>query len=151
MAKSVVGGSAGERRRSTLFLGAFQETTDLPPRPAYLDATVQYSQRVALNGGGTLENYQAGMPFPLFDPADPLLILTYNPAGVFVRLTINAHATPSAYPGNNGVSLPMLVGGTWINYTKDRATLFTTDDSMIYDPPLAAQRFELMEILRRGK
>ena len=44
-----------------------------------------------------------------------------------------------------------LVGGTWINYTKDRATLFTTDDSMIYDPPLAAQRFELMEILRRGK
>ncbi len=81
----------------------------------------------------------------------PLLILTYNPAGVFVRLTINAHATPSAYPGNNGVSLPMLVGGTWINYTKDRATLFTTGDSMIYDPPLAAQRFELMEILRRGK
>jgi len=81
----------------------------------------------------------------------PLLMLTYDPAGVFMRLTINAHANPSDHPGNNGVSLPLLVGGAWINYAKDRATLITTGDSMTYNPPLAAQRFELMEILRRGK
>ena len=81
----------------------------------------------------------------------PLLMLTYSPAGVFIRLTINAHANPSDHPGSNGVSLPLLIGGSWINYAKDRATLFTVGDSMTYDPPLAAQRFELMEILRRGK
>jgi hypothetical protein len=80
-----------------------------------------------------------------------LLILTYDPVGVFMRLTISAHANPSDHPGNNGVSLPLLVGGAWINYAKDRATLITTGDSMTYNPLLAAQRFELMEILRRGK
>lgn len=81
----------------------------------------------------------------------PLLILTYNSAGAFVRLTITAHAHPSFHPGSNGVPLPLMVGVAWINYAKDRATLFDAGDSMTYNRPLAAQRFELMEILRKGK
>lgn len=81
----------------------------------------------------------------------PLLILAYTPAGAFVRLTIVAHAHPSFHPGSNGVPLPLMVGVAWINYAKDRATLFHAGDSMTYNPPLAAQRFEMMEILRKGK
>jgi hypothetical protein len=81
----------------------------------------------------------------------PLLILAYNPAGAFLRLTITAHAHPSFHPGSNGVPLPLMVGVAWINYAKDRATLFDAWDSMTYNRPLTAQRFELMEILRKGK
>jgi hypothetical protein len=81
----------------------------------------------------------------------PLLILTYNPEGAFVRLGIMAHAHPSAHPGSNGVALPVMVGGAWINYAKDRATLLSAGDSMTYNIPFPAQRFELMEILRKGK
>jgi len=81
----------------------------------------------------------------------PLLILTYNHDGGFFRLGVFAYTHPAAHPGSNGVHLPLLVGGAWINYARDRATLFTTGDSMTYNLPLPSQRFELMEILRRGK
>ncbi len=81
----------------------------------------------------------------------PLLVLTYGPHGAFVRLGVFAHARPTAHPGSNGVHLPLLVGGAWINYAKNRATLFSAGDSMTFNVPLPAQRFELMEILRRGK
>ncbi|MBI3303236.1 MAG: DUF1329 domain-containing protein [Deltaproteobacteria bacterium] len=81
----------------------------------------------------------------------PLLILTYDPAGAFVRLVITAHAHPNFHPGSNGVHLPMMAGVAFINYAKDRATLMIAGDSAAYNRPLAAQRFELMEILRRGK
>ncbi len=81
----------------------------------------------------------------------PLLILTYTPAGTFLRLIINAHAHPSFHPGSNGVALPLFIGGTAINYERERATLQTSEGSSTYNPPLAAQRFGLMEILRRGK
>jgi hypothetical protein len=81
----------------------------------------------------------------------PLLILTYTPAGAFLRLTITAHTHPNFHPGTNGLPIPAAVGAAWINYAKDRATLFTADDSLKYNRPLDARRFELMEILRRGK
>ena len=81
----------------------------------------------------------------------PLMILTYNTEGAFVRLVLTAHTHPTAHPGSNGLPLPVFVGSSWINYVKDRATLFTVGDSMTYNAPLAAQRFELMEILRKGK
>lgn len=81
----------------------------------------------------------------------PLLAISYDAQGAFVRLMIAGHATPHGHPGSNGVLLPMLVGAAWINYAKAHATLFTTGDTMIFNPPLAAQRFELMEILRKGK
>lgn len=81
----------------------------------------------------------------------PLLILAYTPAGVFFRLVIAGNAHPGFHPGSNGVPLPVLLGGAAINYAKDRATLMSAEDSATYNRPLAAQRFELMEILRKGK
>lgn len=81
----------------------------------------------------------------------PLLAISYDASGAFVRLMITGHAHPHGHPGSNGVPLPMLVGAAWINYAKEHATLFTAGDTMIFNPPLSAQRFELMEILRKGK
>jgi len=81
----------------------------------------------------------------------PLLLLTYNPAGAFVRLVIPAYAHPASHPGSNGVPLPLLVGSAWINYAKERATLFDVGESMTFNLPLSAQRFEMIEILRKGK
>jgi hypothetical protein len=81
----------------------------------------------------------------------PLLSLTYGADGTFIRLGVFAHATPNVHPGSRGLSLPLMTGGVWINYAKNRATLFTAGDSMIYNLPLPAQRFELIEILRKGK
>ena len=81
----------------------------------------------------------------------PLLILTYTPGGNFLRLILTVHAHPSFHHGSNGVPLPLFIGGTAINYERERATLLTSEDSATYNPPLAAQRFGLMEILRRGK
>jgi hypothetical protein len=81
----------------------------------------------------------------------PLLILTYDHEGKFIRLNITAHAHPHFHPGSNGNNLPVLVGASWINYARDTATLFDAGDTMVYNLPLAAQRFELLEILRKGK
>ncbi|MCS6926343.1 MAG: DUF1329 domain-containing protein [Candidatus Binatia bacterium] len=81
----------------------------------------------------------------------PLLILTYDREGIFMRLTIPAYAHPAFHPGSNGSGLPVLVGAAWINYAHNRATLFNAGDTMVYNVPIAAQRFELIEILRKGK
>jgi hypothetical protein len=81
----------------------------------------------------------------------PLLILAYTPTGEFFRLLLVAHAHPAHYPGNERISLPVLSGAAVINYARQRATLFTTDASTVYNRPLSAQRFSLMEIFRRGK
>lgn len=81
----------------------------------------------------------------------PLLVLTYAHNGTFFRLTITAHVDPHFHPQGKGISLPLLNGVTVINYAKERATLQSAGDSTVYNPPLAAHRFGLMEILRRGK
>lgn len=81
----------------------------------------------------------------------PLMVLTYTPMGDFARLSLTAHAHPQFHPGSNGVPLPLLVAAVWINYGKERATIFRVGDSMTYNVALPAQRFELMEILRKGK
>jgi Protein of unknown function (DUF1329) len=39
--------------------------------PPYKSATEKYSSQVKLNDKGELENYVAGLPFPLLDPNDP--------------------------------------------------------------------------------
>ena len=38
-----------------------------------------------------------------------------------------------------------------INYAKERATLFNVGESMTFNLPFSARRFEMMEILRKGK
>lgn len=81
----------------------------------------------------------------------PLFILTYTQTGEFLRLLLIVHAHPAHYPGNERVSLPVLSGASVINYARQRATLFSTEGTTSYNRPLSAQRFGLMEILRRGK
>jgi hypothetical protein len=55
--------------------GAFtilvQDTSDLPVNPEYITATLEHARDVALDTTGNLTGYQAGLPFPLLDPADP--------------------------------------------------------------------------------
>lgn len=48
-----------------------QETTDLPPSPEYITATLEHSTTVRLTADGALESYTAGRPFPFLDAADP--------------------------------------------------------------------------------
>jgi hypothetical protein len=48
-----------------------QETTDVPIREEYINATVAHAPEVTLGQDGMLQNYVAGLPFPLLDPADP--------------------------------------------------------------------------------
>jgi hypothetical protein len=47
-----------------------QDTTDTPLRKEYIDASLQQYGKAAL-GGAELQNYVAGLPFPLLDPHDP--------------------------------------------------------------------------------
>lgn len=81
----------------------------------------------------------------------PLLILTYAQTGEFIRLIIIVHGHPVYYPGNEKVSLPVLSGGAAINYARQRATLFSTNATTVYNRPFSSQRFGLIEIFRRGK
>ncbi len=48
-----------------------QETSDVPVSPEYIEATLAHAQRVSLDETGQVIQYQAGLPFPLLDPADP--------------------------------------------------------------------------------
>ena len=47
-----------------------QETTDLPLRQAFIDATLQHYRGVVV-GEGELQNYVAGQPFPVLQADDP--------------------------------------------------------------------------------
>ncbi len=51
------------------FALSVQETTDMPLRQAYIQATLDHSAQVEL-GEGELANYVAGRPFPLLDAQD---------------------------------------------------------------------------------
>ncbi len=48
-----------------------QETSDVPVSPAYINATLEQAAQVSLQESGNLSEYQAGLPFPLLDEADP--------------------------------------------------------------------------------
>jgi Protein of unknown function (DUF1329) len=52
------------------FAIAVQPTTDRPLRAQYITATEHYAPQAEL-GEGQLNNYVAGLPFPLIDPHDP--------------------------------------------------------------------------------
>jgi hypothetical protein len=47
-----------------------QATTDLPVREEYIQATLAHVGQASLGTDGVLQNYVAGLPFPLIDPAD---------------------------------------------------------------------------------
>lgn len=48
-----------------------QETTDLPPSPAYVEATRRNAGTAHLREDGSLAGYVSGRPFPRIDAADP--------------------------------------------------------------------------------
>jgi len=48
-----------------------QDTSDLPVNPEYITATIDSAHNVSLDEAGNLVHYQAGLPFPLLDSADP--------------------------------------------------------------------------------
>lgn len=48
-----------------------QDATDMPVSPEYINATLEQAADVFLNSAGNLVGYQAGLPFPLLDKADP--------------------------------------------------------------------------------
>jgi hypothetical protein len=48
-----------------------QDTSDLPVSPEYITATIEHAGDVSLDETGNLRQYQAGLPFPQLDPADP--------------------------------------------------------------------------------
>ena len=52
------------------FSVSIQETTNLPLRQAFIDATVRHAEGVIV-GEEELQNYVAGLPFPLLEPQDP--------------------------------------------------------------------------------
>ena len=52
------------------FSFTIQQTTDLPIRQAFLDATLAHHQGVVV-GREELQNYVAGRPFPVLDASDP--------------------------------------------------------------------------------
>ena len=47
-----------------------QETTNLPTRQAFLDATLQHAEGVVV-GEDILQNYVSGLPFPILEADDP--------------------------------------------------------------------------------
>ena len=52
------------------FSFTIQQTTDLPIRQAFIDATLTHHQGVVV-GREELQNYVAGRPFPVLDASDP--------------------------------------------------------------------------------
>jgi len=52
------------------FSFTIQQTTDLPIRQAFIDATLAHHQGVVV-GREELQNYVAGLPFPVLDASDP--------------------------------------------------------------------------------
>ncbi len=80
----------------------------------------------------------------------PLYILSYDTQGVFVRLSIIVHGNPDFAPGANGIRLPVPLGATWISYPQDQAYRMTTFDPS-FNQDFSPRRFELLELLRKGK
>lgn len=80
----------------------------------------------------------------------PLCVLSYTPQGEFMRLGLIIHGHPDFVPGARGTSIPVPMGATWVTPGRDRASQFIAlrptfkkDDS--------PRRYEMMELLRRGK
>jgi hypothetical protein len=80
----------------------------------------------------------------------PFYVLSYGSQGELARLSLIVHGNPDFAPGARGIRLPVPLGATWVNFAQDHAS------QMIAGGPLFKQdysprRFELMELLRRGK
>jgi len=79
-----------------------------------------------------------------------LSFLSFDTTGAVVRLALMVHGHPDSVPGARNVGLPVPLGATWINFTQERAAQFVAGDAACNraDSP---RRYELMELLRKGK
>jgi len=80
----------------------------------------------------------------------PFCVLSYNPQGNFERLSLIIHGNPDFVPGSQGIRLPIPLGAAWVNLTKDQANHMTAYEPT-FNKDFAPQRFEMMELLRKGK
>ncbi len=79
----------------------------------------------------------------------PFSMLSYDPQGL-VRLALIVHGNPDFIPGSHGIRLPVPLGATWVNFQQDHASRMRTHGPA-FEQDFAPQRFELMELLRKGK
>jgi hypothetical protein len=80
----------------------------------------------------------------------PLYILSYDAQGAFVRFTLIVHGNPDFVPGSNGIRLPVPMGASWVNFSQNRGYRMITHDPA-FNQDFSPRRFELMELLRKGK
>ena len=80
----------------------------------------------------------------------PLCILSYNPQGEFVRLGLIVHGHPDFVPGAHGAQVPVPMGASWISLKLDRVSQFIATRPTFKEDD-SPQRYEMMELLRRGK
>jgi hypothetical protein len=80
----------------------------------------------------------------------PFCMVSYDPQGAFVRLSLIVHGHPDFSPGARGVRLPVPLGATWVNVSQEHASQMVAGGPL-FKQDYSPRRFELMELLRRGK
>ncbi|MBM4257695.1 MAG: DUF1329 domain-containing protein [Deltaproteobacteria bacterium] len=80
----------------------------------------------------------------------PFYVLSYDPQGTFVRFSVITHGNPDFSPGARGVRLPVPLGATWVNVVHHHASQMVAGNPL-FKQNYSPRRFELMELLRRGK
>ena len=80
----------------------------------------------------------------------PMYILSYDQQGELTRLSLIIHGHPDFFVGTEGTQLPVPFGATWINFSQDRASQFIARNRVFKNDD-SPRRFELMELLRKGK
>jgi len=80
----------------------------------------------------------------------PFYVLSYGPQGELVRLSLIVHGNPDFVPGARGIRLPVPLGATWVNFAQDHASQMVAGGPL-FKQDYSPRRFELMELLRKGK
>jgi hypothetical protein len=80
----------------------------------------------------------------------PLCVLSYDPQGSFIRLSLIVHGNPDFSSGSNGIRLPIPLGASWVNFSQDHGYHMVAHEPT-FNQDFSPRRFELMELLRKGK
>lgn len=80
----------------------------------------------------------------------PLCSLSYDAQEDFVRLGLIIHGHPDFVPSARGKQVPVPMGATWVSLARDSASQFIAMQPTFKDDD-SPRRYEMMELLRRGK
>ncbi len=80
----------------------------------------------------------------------PFSVLSYGLQGELVRLSLIVHGNPDFVPGARGIRLPVPLGAAWVNFSQNQASQMVAGGPL-FKQDYSPRRFELMELLRRGK